>query len=577
MISKTLCIGVLLLPLVGCGPETASDLRQLPSDPQVLAVYAEGNVTATDLDKAILRLPPNLRKPQQDQSVVEWQQELIRELVIDRLLDAERDLLGDTRAVSLAQKEARRSAMVDLYLERNPPGSAEVTPAEARRYFQQHPELYQREGSRLVSHLFKRLQDGQSVDLLKAEVEALRANIVSGASFASVAAEFSESESRHQQGNLGWMRRDQLAPQLADVIFSLAEGIPSQPLVTPEGVHLFQVGQSVKAKAFTFEEVEGNIYQRLQQQRARASIAQLAEKLELPPGSFLVEDEELGPLLGAGDEGAIVLRTGDYELTTGRLRSMINQNQTREPVARQTTPLATAREILVQLERRERIRHRAELDGLDQDPRAVERLAHLDRVVALRSQRQEQLQRFLDRNPERLEAYYDNNKARFSSPLELELRRLTVPTNARSANRVMTALENLANESSGTGDRLESSAEEFGGEIEVLGSMTLRQVANFNPRWVQVVARMMPGSLSPPISREGGIDVLEVTARREPRPLPLADVHEQVRLALVADNSQRLYRDWSSEALDEAGFEVFPERLAILAGGAPVEPGQTEK
>ncbi len=548
---------------VGARHARANKASEPPADPRVVAVYRDGQVTAADLDRAVLELPTVQRRPAADQSQAAWYQGLVRELVLDRILDAEAELAGsgEDPEVLAAQQEGVRQTVLEVYVDRNLPPE-EVSEADVRRYYDQHLERYDRPARRLVSHLFKRRREGEPSAGLKEQVAGLRRQAVAGESFGSLAAAHSDSESRHRQGSLGWMTREQIAPELAEVIFSLPEGVPSEPVTTAEGVHLFQVEKAVEAKRFSYDEVEGVIGRQLRFERGRAALERLAADLPLPAGSFVAEAEELA-LLTAGDPGVTVLRIGDYQLTAARFRALLARRREQVPPG-QSPPPDFAPQLLRHLERRERIYSHALAQGLAEDPEVTGRLARLERRVLLGTLRQRGLRRRLNQQPERLRQYYDSNKLRFSSPLRLEVRRLTVPVAAASADRAMTRLERATTDSGAAGQRLAAAAADLGGEIEELGWKTLGELARLDRRWARLAAGLSAGELSAPLSAESAVEMLEVQARREPEPLPFATVLERVRAAYLENHRQDLYREWLDETLAEAGLEVFLERLEGL-------------
>jgi parvulin-like peptidyl-prolyl isomerase len=554
----------LALAAAACGPGPP-EAAAPPADPEVIAVYRDGQVTRGDVDRAVLALPAALRQPGPEETAAEWYERVVRELVIDRLLAGEAELLagGDDPEVAAARREGRRQVVAETWLERNPPAVAAVTESDVRRYYDQHPERYDRRGRRLVSHLFKRRPPGGDVTGLRQEVAELRRRALAGESFAALAAEHSDSESRHRGGSLGWVSREQLAPQLVEVIFSLPEEVPSEPLTTAEGVHLFQVEKIVEARRFAFDEVAATIERQLRLERRDEALDRLAAELPQPADSFVAGGEELEALLAAGDPEATVLRIGDYELTAARLRGLLE-----EQAAAGQAPVDAAR-LLHGVERRERIYRRATSEGLADDPEVAARLARRERRDLLRILRQRSLGRKLTAEPERLQEYYDGNRLRFSSPLRLEVRRLTVPVDAAAADRVMARLERAAAGTASGADRLASLAAELGGEVEELGWRSLAELARLDPRWRSRAAGLGAGELSPPLSAASSLEMLEVTARREPEPLPFAAVIERVRAAYLAAHRQELYREWADGMLADAGLEIFRDRLEGLAAGGP--------
>ena len=64
-----------------------------------------------------------------------------------------------------------------------------------------------------------------------------------------------------------------------------------------------------------------------------------------------------------------------------------------------------------------------------------------------------------------------------------------------------------------------------------------------------------------PFHLNGVLQLLHVAERREPSPLPFADVRERVVQDYYQRHRQRLYQELASELLDEAGFLFYEELL----------------
>ena len=62
-----------------------------------------------------------------------------------------------------------------------------------------------------------------------------------GAPFAVVAAQFSQSQTALQGGDLGWIRLNQLDPQVTDTVKAMPEGAVSNPIRVPGGILIVQM------------------------------------------------------------------------------------------------------------------------------------------------------------------------------------------------------------------------------------------------------------------------------------------------------------------------------------------------
>ncbi|MEM8964366.1 MAG: peptidylprolyl isomerase [Acidobacteriota bacterium] len=560
MTSTLLRTSIALLCVLGLActtPEPTDDATALdiPADPAVLAVYENGEVTRDDLDAMVLELPPIERQQAYGDDAEAWYRQLINEIVIDRVLGAEIETLeaSDDPILQAERREIERQTIIDAFLEGNLPPLEEVTDQDVETFYAANIDRYKRQERRMVLHLFKRRDASTDIEALKGEVAALRDRVVAGESFDLIATEESDSEARHRGGRLGWMTADQVAPELAEIIFSLPVGEPSEPLITVEGVHLFVAERAVDGKDFSIDEVGPVIFRQLSNDRLRDALRTLTESMGMPEGSYVASESELETLLATDDPSAVLLRIGELEVTAGRFVQMQREN-----VEMQLTSVG----LLEALQRRAMVYEHAVGVGLGQDPEVLELIRRRQQRSALARLRQQGVQRKLSSEPDRLRGYYDNNQLRFSTPLRLETRQLRVAI-AGGGDRAMARLEALA---SGDGS-LDAVATELDGTINELGWRTLAELTGDDARLAGLLTQLEVGGISPPIRDETHLTVVEVTGRREPEAQPFETVLDPVRAEYLADHGQELYRDWIEEKLEDVRLVVIDERL-------PTGPGQ---
>ncbi|WPZ33458.1 peptidylprolyl isomerase [Thalassobaculum sp. OXR-137] len=83
-------------------------------------------------------------------------------------------------------------------------------------------------------------KENEVVQLANRLVEQVRA----GASFPSVARQFSQAANANVGGDVGWVLSDQLSPELADAVATLSKGEVSDPIRTIVGYHILQVSDT---------------------------------------------------------------------------------------------------------------------------------------------------------------------------------------------------------------------------------------------------------------------------------------------------------------------------------------------
>lgn len=145
-----------------------------------------------------------------------------------------------------AWKDTRDSAQVSFVAldpTRVADAQAPVSDDEARRRYDARRKTYERPGRAVVSVLrvMRSVTPADSA-AVRSRIEALRAEIASGARFEDVARrESNDTVSGSRGGDLGRGPRGRFVPQFESAAYALAPGQLSQPVLTPFGYHLIKV------------------------------------------------------------------------------------------------------------------------------------------------------------------------------------------------------------------------------------------------------------------------------------------------------------------------------------------------
>lgn len=571
----SVAFGAVLIGLVACGapssdpaaPTAQGDDSRISSN--VLATFEDGEITADQLDQAILSLPV----AQRQQLALESQDaysELVRELAMDTLLLREARLQGIDQAPEIQSQERalRRNILVQRYLETHLPRIDPPNEQEIQAEYDRRKDEFQRPERRLVFHLFRRLDAGASKDDLKAEVAQLRQQVLDGQGFSVLASRHSDSESRHQEGQLGWFEPGQLDPDLDAVIFSLEEGVPSQPIVTRDGVHLFLVDVVVEAKKLSVDEAKPQFFPDLLDQHRRTAMATLVDGLNMDAEVFQPTYDELRVILSRNNPGEVVLRVDDYELRLDAFSAMLDNDAAQRPSAAPNR----AEQVLERVLQGELIFQHQLANGTRLTDEEAQQVAHQAEALLTFQGRQLKMRLHLDRDPEALKTFFEDNRMRFTSPLKLRLRQLSVPLGDHPSDR-MALLERRtqdanAEDSVGETSLLESLASDLGGQVEDIGWKSLAELRLMNRHSVRLISDIPAGHYSPPFSTAEALRIVHVVEREEPSPLPYETARDSVRRAYIERHGQRLYGAVQNDMLEKAGFALYQDNLdALLASG----------
>lgn len=117
-----------------------------------------------------------------------------------------------------------------------------ITPQEITQFVEQ-----QRSGQSVeyhLGHILIALPDAASPDVIaqgREKAERIRAQLDEGASFQTLAASYSDSQTALQGGDLGWRKAGELPTLIANVVGKLDPGKITPPLRSPSGFHIFKL------------------------------------------------------------------------------------------------------------------------------------------------------------------------------------------------------------------------------------------------------------------------------------------------------------------------------------------------
>jgi peptidyl-prolyl cis-trans isomerase C len=195
---------------------------------------------------------------------------------------------GMTEAELVAS--VREQLAARKYLQSQVADVPQVSPEEARAWYQSHPEQVQQpEGVRARHILVAAEANAPEAEKQKArqEAEDLLARARKGEDFAALAAEHSDDPgSKVRGGELPWFSRGQMVPPFEQAAFALKEPNELSPVVeSPFGYHVIQLLERKEPQPIPFEQVRERIAaglrQEKQQEKVSRHVSSLREKAKV--------------------------------------------------------------------------------------------------------------------------------------------------------------------------------------------------------------------------------------------------------------------------------------------------------
>ena len=545
LLAALACIGA------GCRDPAADD-------PEIVAIYQGGTISRSDVDQAVLALPPGQRFPK-DINQAEWYGSIVRQLAVDRLLlaAAKQNDFQQRRQFESAERAIRRTLYSEKYIA-DRAVNLSIADADIRRFYQENKDDYQQNARRFVYHIFKRFRTDASEDQVVAEANAIRERVLQGENFGLMARQFSDSESRHRDGALGFHEPGNMSGDFDQLIFSLTADVPSQPVKTNDGVHLFMVNQIVEARLIELAEVRNQIRQKLIAEYRQQTVAEIAAEMPVPEGSFLPGSEEIAELLMVWDPETILLKVGDFELNQALFTQRLMEQRL---ILGSAAPANLGLLLVDDIKNRELVYQNLLTQGGNQDPATESRITEALRRELIKAYAGNEITERLQADDERLQAHYQDNRMRFSIPPRVRLRRLALPLGVDAVEK-MAYLEVAKLKLDTEQTDLQQIAAEQGVELQDTAWLTAAELQKIDLRSVRFAFFLEPGEHSPPYrSDDDHLVIFRVLERQEPVPIEFAAARDRVIQDYASHYAQKLFQEISTELLEQANFKIFAERL----------------
>lgn len=160
-------------------------------------------------------------------------------------------------------------------------GDLKATEAEAKTYYDEHPQEFTQPETVTASHILLRTQGKTEEEKgqIRQKMEGILQRARSGEDFAALAKEFSEDPGSKDRGGEYTFPRGQMVKPFEDAAFSLENGQISDIIETPYGYHIIKRTDHKDAGTQSFDEVKEKILERLTDQKEQEAWQKLREQL----------------------------------------------------------------------------------------------------------------------------------------------------------------------------------------------------------------------------------------------------------------------------------------------------------
>jgi peptidyl-prolyl cis-trans isomerase SurA len=180
------------------------------------------------------------------------------------------------------RRQLRRDIEAFRILEMKVKTRVKVTDEDVKSWYQSHPKDLAENEQVHVRHIFLPVASGASAAeeaAVRAQGEQVLERLRAGEDFAAVARQASKGPSAAEGGELGFVKRGVIQPELEKAAFALEPGQVSGLVRTRSGFHILKVEERKSAAAPPLDEVKDAIRDRLSNERVESQRAQYLAEL----------------------------------------------------------------------------------------------------------------------------------------------------------------------------------------------------------------------------------------------------------------------------------------------------------
>jgi peptidyl-prolyl cis-trans isomerase C len=243
--------------------------QQTIPDDQVLAKIGSRTVTEGDLKQMANAVPEKFRYYYQ---TPEGRKQTLDYIVNIYALAAEAEKQGLDKTPDAEKLLAftRNDLLARLLLDKMTKDSPAPSEADGKKYFEQNKAEFSTPENIKLHHI-----------LVENEKEAkdVLARLKKGEKFAEIATQISICPSKAKGGDLDWMPKGNLVPEIEEVAFKMKKGQVEGPVKSKFGYHILFLEDNKPAEEASFDQVKEYIIEQLKYQKQQEQYEKIADSL----------------------------------------------------------------------------------------------------------------------------------------------------------------------------------------------------------------------------------------------------------------------------------------------------------
>ncbi len=531
---------ILILCLTGCNqPNETIDNDSI--NIEILASYGDQSITVNDLSNHLKRLPAHSRWNGSQSR--QWLSSQIETLIL------EKKLLEKANNINLSESAEFREKVIKLEREwyssqyiKNAGVQVTISHEDIENFYNEHIDEFNLPEQRTVNHLFKSIKDDKNIAKTKAEIESVKLRVLNGENFMLLAEKYSDSESRHNKGLIGTLKKGELSQSFDDLVFSLEKNKVSEIVKTKDGFHLFLITDILVEKNYSLEAAESKIKKDLYINKSLSVIKELASEIPLPDNFKIISKEELYTSKELLHPEYVVLQVGNFSMKLVQLNVELNSIKSEKGILiEKDFPIQLLQEIAYKeviyqhmLNSSITLTNQTSLNA-QKDKLLIEHIMPIE------------MTNHVTQHPQLINDYFNENQKRFSSSVLLNLEILQLPKN----KNLMLFLENAISKLNNKELTFSEIASELNGKVYRTGLLDINQLKQINTKIINHAFKLNKDEYSSPFTTANNYFILKLLDKKPAQNQSLAKVKDQVIDSYIKANSAALYEKIKTEHLND--------------------------
>lgn len=181
------------------------------------------------------------------------------------------------------KNEMRTNMITQRVVRQEVGGKVNIKKEEVAKYYEEHKGEFIREEEIYLREILLSSEGKAPAEVAGLEKKArdIVARLRKNEKFNVLVREFSDSQSRNDEGDIGWMKKGMLNPQIEALVFKGQKNFVTDPIQLPNGWLILRVEDFHQAGQAQLEQVENEIMEKLYMPRFQPQMREYLTKLRM--------------------------------------------------------------------------------------------------------------------------------------------------------------------------------------------------------------------------------------------------------------------------------------------------------